>query len=269
MDWIEGVHLVIQALLATVFTWSITALGAGSVFFTRTVSRRRLDIMLGFAAGVMVAASFWSLLAPSIELAEEYSSLPAWFLAVVGFLLGGVFLRGIDFMLPHLHLNLPVEQAEGLHATWQRSILLVVAITLHNIPEGLAIGAAAGDIVLTLRSYQTTDNPAYEWIAPVGDNSCASCKPGVTQTWLDNDAHAQSSTNMRFLTMYNGTNVNGNQSPLTRCGPISCSPTTAQATNSTFRPLPATARRATRLPALSTLTRSPATGMARSPSRRD
>lgn len=152
MDWIEGLHPVIQALLATGFTWSVTALGAASVFFTRTVNRRLLDSMLGFAAGVMIAASFWSLLAPSIELAEESSSLPAWFPAVAGFLLGGVFLRGIDFVLPHLHFNRPLDQAEGLHTTWQRSILLVTAITLHNIPEGLAIGVAFGGAAADLPS---------------------------------------------------------------------------------------------------------------------
>lgn len=144
MDWIEGLHPVFQALLATGFTWGVTALGAASVFFVRTVKRRLLDIMLGFAAGVMIAASFWSLLAPAIDMAEESSGLPAWVPATVGFLLGGVFLRSIDLVLPHLHLNMPMEQAEGLHTTWQRSILLVLAITLHNIPEGLAIGVAFG-----------------------------------------------------------------------------------------------------------------------------
>jgi len=140
----EAMHPILQALLATGFTWSVTALGAAFVFLTRSVSRRLLDTMLGFAAGVMIAASFWSLLAPSIEMAEEFNSVPAWFPAVVGFLAGGLFLRGIDLVLPHLHLNLPLEQAEGLPTTWHRSILLVLAITLHNIPEGLAIGVAFG-----------------------------------------------------------------------------------------------------------------------------
>lgn len=140
----EAMHPILQALLATGFTWNVTALGAASVFLTRSVSRRLLDTMLGFAAGVMIAASFWSLLAPSIEMAEEFNSVPAWFPAVAGFLAGGLFLRGIDLVLPHLHLNLPLEQAEGLPTTWHRSILLVLAITLHNIPEGLAIGVAFG-----------------------------------------------------------------------------------------------------------------------------
>jgi ZIP family zinc transporter len=134
---------VFQALLATLFTWGVTALGAAVVFTTREVSRKLLDAMLGFAGGVMIAASFWSLLAPAIEMSEG-GSLPSWFPAVVGFLLGGVFLRGIDFVLPHLHLGFRRDEAEGVKTTWHRSVLLVLAITLHNIPEGLAVGVAFG-----------------------------------------------------------------------------------------------------------------------------
>ncbi len=140
----EGLHPVVQALLGTTFSWSLTALGAGVVFATRTFNRKLLDAMLGFAAGVMIAASFWSLLAPAIDMAEDVSSLPPYVAAVVGFLLGGLALRGIDLVLPHLHLNAPEAAAEGLHTTWRRSVLLVLAITLHNIPEGLAIGVAFG-----------------------------------------------------------------------------------------------------------------------------
>jgi ZIP family zinc transporter len=99
--------------------------------------------MLGFAAGVMIAASFWSLLAPSIEMAGSMR-VPAWLPAVVGFLLGAAFLRGIDLVLPHLHLEAPIEQAEGIETNWERTILLVLAITLHNFPEGLAVGVAFG-----------------------------------------------------------------------------------------------------------------------------
>lgn len=142
-DIVKNVPPVLQALLATLFTWGLTAAGASAVFFTREVKRSLLSTMLGFAAGVMIAASFWSLLAPSIELAEEQGSIP-WVPAVVGFLLGGIFLRGIDQILPHLHLNQPLDRAEGLSTTWERSVLLVLAITLHNIPEGLAIGVAFG-----------------------------------------------------------------------------------------------------------------------------
>lgn len=156
MREIETIHPVLQALLATSFTWSVTALGAVSVFLTRSVSRRLLDTMLGFAAGVMITASFWSLLAPSIQMAEESNGVPAWFPAVIGFLAGGLFLRGMDLVLPHLHLNLPLEQAEGLPTTWHRSILLVLAITLHNVPEGLAIGVAFGAAAADLPSAQVS-----------------------------------------------------------------------------------------------------------------
>ncbi len=144
IDILTGLSPVVQALLATLFTWGVTALGAASVFTMRTLNQKLLDGMLGFAGGVMIAASFWSLLAPGIELAESMG-IPGWLPAVVGFLLGGAFLRGIDQVLPHLHLpGAPMQEAEGLKTTWQRSILLILAITLHNIPEGLAVGVAFG-----------------------------------------------------------------------------------------------------------------------------
>lgn len=142
--WFVGLSPVLQAFLATCFTWFLTALGAGLVFFFKTINRRVLNGMLGFAAGVMIAASFWSLLAPAIAMAEEAGGLPAWVPAVVGFLLGGGFLWGVDKVLPHLHLGYPTEDAEGIKTSWQRSVLLVLAITLHNIPEGLAVGVAFG-----------------------------------------------------------------------------------------------------------------------------
>jgi ZIP family zinc transporter len=144
-DWFAGLEPILQALLATCFTWGLTAVGAAAVFFFRRIDQRVLDGMLGFAAGVMIAASFWSLLAPAIELAEEMA-VPNWFPAVVGFLLGGVFLRGVDRILPHLHLGEPTDQAEGMKTNWHRSVLLVLAITLHNFPEGLAVGVAFGAI---------------------------------------------------------------------------------------------------------------------------
>ena len=140
---------IIQAFLATCFTWGVTALGAASVFVTRQVSRKTLDGMLGFAAGVMIAASFWSLLAPAIEMAEA-QGMRGWVPPAVGFLLGGAFLWIVDRILPHLHLNMPDESAEGLKTTWQRSILLVTAITLHNFPEGLAVGVAFGAVAAGL-----------------------------------------------------------------------------------------------------------------------
>lgn len=136
---------VIQALLATLFTWGVTALGAAFVFLGKTVSRKLMVSMLGFAAGVMIAASFFSLLLPAIDMAEE-SGVPGWLPAVVGFLAGGAFLWGVDKILPHLHQGLATSQAEGIKTHWQRSILLVLAITLHNIPEGLAVGVAFGAV---------------------------------------------------------------------------------------------------------------------------
>lgn len=149
-------HPVLQTLLATLFTWGVTAAGAATVFFTKEVSRSFLDAALGFAAGVMIAASFWSLLAPSIALAEEMGYVP-WMPSLIGFLLGGAALWGADRLLPHLHPFAPPSEAEGLPTSWQRSILLVLAITLHNIPEGLAVGVAFGAVAA---GYETTSLPA-------------------------------------------------------------------------------------------------------------
>ncbi len=143
LDWFVQLNPVTQAFLATCFTWGVTALGAAVVFFFKTIDRRVLDIMLGFAAGVMIAASFWSLLAPAIEMAEVFGMIP-WVPAVIGFLAGGAFLVAVDRVLPHLHLGLPRSEAEGLKTSWHRSVLLVLAITLHNFPEGLAVGVAFG-----------------------------------------------------------------------------------------------------------------------------
>jgi ZIP family zinc transporter len=143
IDLMQNLNPVVQALLATCFTWAMTALGAATVFMAKDMSRKVLDGMLGFAAGVMIAASYWSLLAPAIEMSEG-KDIPAWLPAMGGFLLGGIFLRGIDKILPHLHIGLPIEEAEGIKTSWHRSTLLVLAITLHNIPEGLAVGVAFG-----------------------------------------------------------------------------------------------------------------------------
>ena len=134
---------VLLALLATLFTWALTALGASMVFFFKTINKKVLNSMLGFAAGVMIAASFWSLLKPAIEMAEENGTIP-WLPALVGFLSGGAFLLLIDKILPHLHMGLSTDKAEGIKTSWQRSVLLILAITLHNIPEGLAVGVAFG-----------------------------------------------------------------------------------------------------------------------------
>jgi len=142
---LSSLHPVVQALLATIFTWGMTAVGASVVFFTKSVSRRFLDTSLGFAAGVMIAASFWSLLAPSIELSAEMGLIP-WLPPLLGFSFGGVFLRLMDRVLPHLHLFAPESTSEGVSTKWRRVILLVLAITLHNIPEGLAVGVAFGAV---------------------------------------------------------------------------------------------------------------------------
>jgi len=145
MDWFLSLTPITQALLATLFTWGMTAAGAAIVYLTRTINRRMFDAMLGFAAGVMIAASFWSLLAPGIEAAEDMGMNP-WLTAAIGFLGGGIFMRLIDKVLPHLHPDLGINKSEGIKTSWQRSTLLVAAITLHNLPEGLAVGVAFGAI---------------------------------------------------------------------------------------------------------------------------
>jgi len=147
MNWFLQLNPVVQALIATLFTWGLTALGAALVFFFKKININVLNGMLGFAAGVMIAASFWSLLAPAIEMSEG-SFIPA----VIGFLAGGAFLLLVDKLLPHLHLGEPRQQAEGIKTSLQRSILLVFAVTLHNIPEGLAVGVAFGATAADLPS---------------------------------------------------------------------------------------------------------------------
>lgn len=139
---LAGLNPVLQALIATGFTWFMTALGAAMVFFFKSIKRKVLDTMLGFAAGVMIAASFWSLLAPAIEMSEASGNIK-WLPPLIGFLAGGIFLKLTDTLMPHLHIGMP-EKAEGIKTDWKRSILLVAAITLHNIPEGLAVGVAFG-----------------------------------------------------------------------------------------------------------------------------
>lgn len=148
-------HPAMQALLATLFTWSVTAAGAGVVLFFPSFNRRILDTMLGFAAGVMIAASFWSLLNPAIEMAGEVNNGPNWFPAAAGFMMGGLSLWLLNKFLPHLHPGLSTEKTEGVKSSLHRSLLLVLAITLHNIPEGLAVGVAFGAASLHLSESQT------------------------------------------------------------------------------------------------------------------
>ena len=149
--WFIDQHPIIQALIAGLFTWIVTAIGSGLVFFINSSNRKVLDISLGFTGGVMIAASFWSLLAPSIEYAEMQkelglSEMPSWLVPTIGFFLGALFLFGLDKIIPHLHLFEKKSNAEGVNTKWQKTILLVLAIALHNIPEGLAVGVAFGAI---------------------------------------------------------------------------------------------------------------------------
>lgn len=152
LAFMEQFNPVVQALLATLFTWGVTALGAGLVFFFKRINQKVLDSMMGFAAGVMIAASFWSLLAPAIAMTPEVSDLPKWLPALIGFLAGGLFLALMDKMIPHLHIGFKKDEAEGPSSSWKRSVLLVSAITLHNIPEGLAVGVAFGAVAQGLPS---------------------------------------------------------------------------------------------------------------------
>lgn len=149
MNWLQEQPVVLQAFLAGLFTWGCTIVGSAVVFFFKTVSRKLLDIMMGFAAGVMIAASFWSLLQPSIEYAKGNYGVWSWMPAALGFLLGGFFLRFIDAVVPHLHLSKKdVSEAESLpeHSRnkLSKTALLFLAITIHNFPEGLAVGVAFG-----------------------------------------------------------------------------------------------------------------------------
>ncbi len=146
-DCLSRMNPVLAAFVATLFTWGMTALGAAPVFFCRRVNPKMMDAMLGLAAGVMIAASYWSLLAPAVKMAGG-----RWFPATTGFLAGSIFLFLVDRCLPHLHIGSPAREAEGVKSSWRRSVLLVSAITLHNIPEGLAIGVAFGGIACGLDS---------------------------------------------------------------------------------------------------------------------
>lgn len=132
-----------QALYASLFTWGLTALGAAFVFFFKSINRAVFDGMLGFTGGVMVAASFWSLLSPAIDMSKGDGFVKV-IPAALGFLGGALFLYGLDKVMPHLHINFKKDEAEGVKTDWHRSTLLVLAITLHNIPEGLAVGVLFG-----------------------------------------------------------------------------------------------------------------------------
>ncbi len=145
ITYFENIDPILAALYATLFTWGLTAAGAGLVFLFKNPSRAWLDGMLGFTGGVMVAASFWSLLAPGIEMSEGEGFVKV-IPSAIGFLLGALFIFGLDKVLPHVHINFKNSEAEGVKTPWHRTTLLVLAITLHNIPEGLAVGVLFGGV---------------------------------------------------------------------------------------------------------------------------
>ncbi|HET8838203.1 MAG TPA: ZIP family metal transporter [Flavobacteriaceae bacterium] len=145
IDYLENIDPILAAFYATLFTWGVTALGASFVFLFKNMSRAFFDGMLGFTGGVMVAASFWSLLAPAIEMSSG-SSFEKVLPSVIGFGLGALFIFSLDKILPHLHINFRESEKEGIKTPWHKSILLTLAITMHNIPEGLAIGVLFGGV---------------------------------------------------------------------------------------------------------------------------
>lgn len=156
-DYLLSLHPAWLAFIAGLFTWGCTIFGSAFVYFFKSVNQKLLDSMMGFAAGVMIAASFWSLLAPSLQYAEPTYGMWAWLPAAVGFLAGGGFIRLIDYIVPHLHLSKPIEEVEGaptLRKGLSKSMLLFLAITIHNIPEGLAIGVTFGALS-SVADYQT------------------------------------------------------------------------------------------------------------------
>lgn len=150
IDFFSSISATYATLIATVFTWFLTALGASFVFLFKTMNRRFLDIMLGFTGGVMLAASFWSLLNPAIEMSETLYPSLNWMPAAVGFLLGAIFIYALDKFMPHLHINFGEDEKEGMKTEWHKTTLLILAITLHNIPEGLAVGVLFGAATLGL-----------------------------------------------------------------------------------------------------------------------
>lgn len=147
VHYFETLSPIMQGFTGSMFTWFVTALGAAVVFFVKDLNKGFMDTLLGFTAGVMMAASFWSLLNPALEMASTtWSESLSWVPVGIGFLGGAIFLFVLDQWLPHLHLNEPIEKSEGVKTNWNRTVLLVLAITLHNIPEGLAVGVAFGAV---------------------------------------------------------------------------------------------------------------------------
>ncbi|MFA5470467.1 MAG: ZIP family metal transporter [Acholeplasmataceae bacterium] len=160
LNWFMDLNPVVQALLGTLFTWGLTAAGAALVYFFKTINRNVFNLMLGFASGVMIAASFWSLLAPAIDMANEQGAI-SWLVVAIGFALGGVFLYIADKTVPHMHFGMNHDK-EGIPTKLKRNILLVFSITLHNIPEGLAVGVAFGAV------QYTTGDPLAATLSAIG-----------------------------------------------------------------------------------------------------
>lgn len=145
IEWFRSQSAVSQAFMATTFTWGLTAFGASFVFLFKNLTRKWLDFMLGFTGGVMIAASFWSLLTPALEMSEkDFGAAWSWIPSAIGFITGAGFIYLIDKILPHVHINF--KQTEGIKTNWNRTVLLVLAITMHNIPEGLAVGVSFGAV---------------------------------------------------------------------------------------------------------------------------
>ncbi len=149
MGFMNDFSPVFQAFIATIFTWSVTALGASLVFFFKKVNKNVMDAMLGFAAGVMIAASFWSLLEPGISLAETLKMNP-WLVAFIGFFTGGLLLFIGDKIYDLYEKRHPKKRNETKEGSFKRCLMLVASITLHNVPEGLAVGVAFGSLAYGL-----------------------------------------------------------------------------------------------------------------------
>ena len=154
LDFFQSLNSpILQALCAGLFTWILTSLGAALVFFFKGTNRKVLDMALGFTGGVMIAASFWSLIAPAIHAVEVQnelgqSSLPSFLPPAIGFFIGALFMFFLDKTIPHLHIFGKMTEAEGPKTDLKKTSLLVLAIAIHNIPEGLAVGVAFGALVI-------------------------------------------------------------------------------------------------------------------------
>lgn len=147
IDFLSNLSPILQAFIATLFTYSVTALGAALVFFFKKVNKNVLDAMLGFAAGVMIAASFWSLLSPAIEMAESLNMM-SWLITFIGFFSGGVLLFVGDKLFNFFDKN--NSKNKNTSNSFKRCLMLILSITMHNIPEGLAVGVAFGSIIYNL-----------------------------------------------------------------------------------------------------------------------